>query len=249
MANVYIVAGGPGDPKLITLKGQILIDSADLIFTSYKFLPKEMFNKTKLNCKVYDTFEYNYEEKMEIIKEAVNRDEKVVFVNMGDPCLYGMIGGITDRLEKANIDYEIIPGVSAYNAATAIIKRGMTAMGVTNTAICTTYKDKENSQAYLEQIASLKASVALFMSVNKIGEICKIFMKHYPEDTPVVVISKATWEEEKIQKGNLKNIEEKLKKNNIEDGLILIGDFINREYDYELERKFMERKKMEKNKR
>lgn len=248
MANVYIVAGGPGDPKLITLKGQMLIDSADLIFTSYKFLPKEMFGKIKSNCRVYDTFEYNYREKMQMVKRAVARDEKVVFANMGDSCLYGMIGGITDRLEKAEINYEIIPGVSSYNAASAIIKRGMTGLGITNTAICTTYKDKNHSQAYLEKIASLKASVALFMSVSKISEVCKIFRKYYPEETPVVVISKATWEEEKIESGNLKNIEDKVKENNIKDGLILIGEFINKKYDYELEREFMERKKREKNK-
>ncbi len=249
MVNIYLIAGGPGDPELITLKGQRLIDSADFIFTSYKFLPKEMFGNVKSECKIYDTFEHNYEEKMDIIKSAVNLNKKLVFVNMGDPCLYGMVGGIIDRLEKLDIEYEIVPGVSAFNAASSIIKRGMTGLGISNTAICTTYKDKDNSTEYLEEIASLKASVALFMSVDKIARVCKVFRKHYPDDTPVVVVSKATWKEQKIARGNLKNIENKLKKNNIEDGLILIGDFIDKEYDYELERKFMERKRMEANKK
>lgn len=204
-----------------------------------------MFEDKKTKCQIYDTFQHSYEEKMDIIKEAVNKNEKIVFVTMGDPFIYGAIGGIIDRLEKANISFEIVPGVSAVNASSAILKRGMTGLGTSNTAICTSYKDVSNPIEYLEKIASLKASVALFMSVNKIEEICDVFMKHYSEDTAVVVISKATWVEEKIVRGSLKTIADDVQSNGVEEGLILIGDFIDREYDYILEKEFMERKKKE----
>ncbi len=244
MKNVYIVAGGPGDPELITVKGKKIIENADIIFTSFRFFPDKMFQGTKEGCIIYDNFKFSYGEKMVMIKEAVREGKIVAFVNMGDPCLYGMVQGLSDRLEKAMIDYEIVPGVSAFNASTAIMKRGMTGLGISNTAICTTCKDTSDIEGHLEKIASLQASVALFMSVEKISGVCKAFKNHYPPETPVVVISKASWPEQKIVQGDLHTIEDCLKKEKVQDGLILIGEFINKEYDYELERQFMERKKL-----
>lgn len=243
MTNVYIIAGGPGDPDLITVKGKKIIDNADHIFTSQRFISEKIYEDKKDNCKIYDSFAHSHEEKMDIVRAAVGKNEKVAFITMGDPCLYGAIAGTIDRLDKAGINYEIVPGVSSFNAASAIIKRGMTGLGITNTAICTSYRDVQNPHSHLEEIAALKASVALFMSVNKIAEICEIFKRHYPEDTAVVVVSKASWQEEKIARGTLKTITEEINKKQIEDGIILIGDFINKEYDYELEKEFLERKR------
>jgi precorrin-4/cobalt-precorrin-4 C11-methyltransferase len=248
MANVYIVAGGPGDPELITLKGKKTIDKADIIFSSTRFFPDEMFSGKKAGCTVFDQFEYSYEEKIEIVCSSVAQGKVVAFVTMGDPYLYGMTRGLGDRLDKAGIEYEIIPGVSAVNACCSIIKRSMTGIGVANTAVCTTYRDRPDSEEYLKSVASLKSSVALFMSVDRLDFVCDIFKTHYPISTPVVVISEATREKQKIVRGTLDSISGNAKKENVRDGLILIGEFIDKEYDYNLERRFLESKKRESNK-
>jgi len=244
--KVYIVAGGPGDSELITLKGQRIIDNADLIFYSTRFTQQEMFSNTKSCCKFYDNFAFSYDEKLQLVKEAVRKKQITVFVTMGDPCLYGMIGGLTDRLEKEKIYYEIIPGVSSVNASTALIKRGMTGLGLSNTAICTTLRDRQDAEEYFDRVAALGASLAIFMSVEILDKVIDILKKHYPMSTPVVVISRATWEEQQIAQGNLLTISDLVLQQKITDGLILVGEFIDKEYDYVLEKEFMERKELEK---
>jgi precorrin-4/cobalt-precorrin-4 C11-methyltransferase len=229
----------------VTLKGQRIIDSADIIFSSARFVSPEVFKNQKEGGKIYDNFAYSYDEKLQIIKEAVRTGKTTVFVTMGDPCLYGMIGGLGDRLEKAGIEYEIVPGVSAFNASAALIKRGMTGLGLSNTAICTTLHDREDAEAYFDRIAALGASMALFMSVEALDRVVSVLKRHYPDDTAVAIVSKATWPDQKIAQGTLATIEGLVKQKNIADGLILVGEFIDKAYDYDLEREFMERKKKE----
>lgn len=245
MGKVYIVAGGPGDPDLITVKGQKIIKEADIIFTGKRFFEETMFAAKKKNCEVLEHFDTTYDEKLAIIKESIGQGKIVAFINMGDPCLYGMCDGLFDRLDKANIDYEVVPGVSAFNASCAIIKKQMTGLSTSNTAICTTYKDHDDAKAYLNQIAALGASVALFMSVDEIEEICEIFGKHYPQETPVVVVAEASRPAQKIIKGDLQSITGLIREANVDDGLILLGEFINKPYDYEIEKEFMEKRREE----
>jgi precorrin-4/cobalt-precorrin-4 C11-methyltransferase len=160
-----------------------------------------------------------------------------------------MLGGIVDRLEKAGIEFEIVPGVSAYNASCAILKKGMTGLGTTNTAICTTWRDRSDVEAYLDKIASLGASVALFMSVEQIQRICEIFQAHYPPQTAVAVISNASRPNQKVVLGDLQTINERIKEANVNDGLILIGEFLDKAYDYEVEKEFMKKVKEERRRR
>lgn len=239
MTQVYIVAGGPGDPELITVKGQRLIDQADIIFRGRRFSPDELFVDTKADCRIYEYFNTSYEEKMEIVKKAVVAGQSVVFVNMGDPCLFGMISGLADRLEKAGIAYEIVPGVSAYNAACAILKKQMTGIGIPNTAVCTTCRDRDDAMDNLQQVAGLGASVALFMSVERIEDVCAAFLVHCPPETPAAVVADASRPDQQVVKGTLSTISAQVRAAEIHDGIILIGEFIDKPYDYEAESRFL----------
>jgi precorrin-4/cobalt-precorrin-4 C11-methyltransferase len=240
MTQVYIVAGGPGDPELITVKGRGIINNADIIFTGRRFFSDAMFAGAKEDCEILEYFDTTYEEKMEIIQNGVRQGKTVAVINMGDSCLFGMINGLADRLEKAAIDFEVVPGVSAFNASCAILKKQMTGMGLSNTAVCTTIRDRPDAEAYLDRIAALGASVALFMSVDSIDRICGVFKAHCPLDTPVAVISEASRPNQRIVVGDLQTISERLKEAEVKDGMILIGEFINKPFDYEVERQFHE---------
>lgn len=237
------MAGGPGDPELITVKGRKIIESADILFSSPRFFSDEMFIMQKESCSFYETFDTTYDEKMAIIRDGVARGLTIAFVGMGDPCLYGMIQGLADRLEQQRIEFEVIPGVSAFNSACAIVKKQMTGLGLPNTVICTTYRDKPDVEEYLDRIAALQASVALFMSVENLDSISAIFLRHYPPETPVSVVSKASQSGQKLVTGNLADIERRVCEEGIKDGLILVGKFLDTPYDYELERRFMEEKR------
>lgn len=247
MKQMYIIAGGPGDPGLITVKGREIIENADIIFATPKFFSEGMFDMKKRECRFYDTFDLSRDERVEVISDGVAQGLTVAYVCMGDPCLYGGgIQGLIDRLDTKGVDFEIIPGVSAFNSACAVVKKQMTGLGLPNTAICTTYRDKPDVDEYLEQIAALKASVALFMSVENLDSISKIFLKHYPPATPVVIVSKASQEDQRLVHGNLTDIEQQAHEQGVKDGLILIGEFLDIPFDYELERQFDERKKRDK---
>jgi precorrin-4/cobalt-precorrin-4 C11-methyltransferase len=199
MTRVYIVAGGPGDPELVTLKGQRIIDSADIIFSSARFVSPEVFKNQKAGGKIYDNFAYSYDEKLQIIKEAVQAGKTTVFVTMGDPCLYGMIGGLGDRLEKAGIEYEIVPGVSAFNASAALIKRGMTGLGLSNTAVCTTLHDREDAEAYLTGSRPL-GRAWLFLCRWRRWTSGSVLKRHYPMTRGGHCVQ-SDWPDQRLRKG------------------------------------------------
>lgn len=244
MTQMYIIAGGPGDPDLITVKGRKIIETADIVFASPKFFNDGMFAMQKEDCRFYETFDITHDERMAIIEEGVARGLTVAYVCMGDPCLYGGgIQGLIDRLEVRGIDFEIIPGVSAFNSACAVVKKQMTGLGLPNTAICTTYRDKPDVEEYLDRIAALQASVALFMSVENLDSVCEVFLRHYAPDTPVVIVSKASQTEQRLVYGDLTDIKQRASEQGVEDGLILLGEFLDTPFDYGLERQFEERKR------
>jgi precorrin-4 methylase len=245
MSRVYIIAGGPGDPELITLKAKKIIDTSDYIFTSERFINKKMFVDTKSSCRILDTFTYTYDEKLDYTKKAVAENKILSFITMGDPALYGMVGGLIDRFEKNDIAFEIIPGVNAAIASSAVLKRGLTGMGVTNTFVCTSYNNHDKSRKNLEKIAALGCTVSVFMGIDNLKEIIDIFAAYRSKQTPIAIVSNATWHNEKIIHGNLGNIMDIFNHDKVEGGLILIGDFLNKEYDYDLERQFIEMKKKE----
>lgn len=241
---VYIIAGGPGDPELITVKGQKIINKSDYIFQSSRFLSEKLFDNVDKSCKILDMFEYDYDDKLKLAKEAKENGKIISVVAMGDPALYGMVGGLIDRFEKNDIEFEIISGVNSAFASSAVLRRGFTGLGGTNTFICSSWKDTRDSKLP-EKIAQIDATVAFFMSISNLEEIVEIFLRYRPEDTAVAIVSKVSWQEEQVVRGSLKDIVEKHCRTNIEDGLIIIGDILDMEYDYEIERKFYERRRRE----
>lgn len=248
MKNIYIIAGGPGDAELITVKAKKIIDKSDYIFSSSKYINKDLYEDVKDSCQIFDSFSKDYDEKIDFVKNVVKEGKIISFVTMGDSFLYGMIGGLTDRLDKNNLDFEIIPGVSSLNASSAILKKGFTGLGTTNTLVCTTLKNDCNERNDIYSIAGLDATVVLFMAVSDIDVIVSIFKEFYGDDYPVSVISKATWDEEKVIVSNLKNIENEVKDANITDGLVILGEFLAKQYDYIMEREFEERMKVRREK-
>ncbi|MDO5037906.1 MAG: SAM-dependent methyltransferase [Tissierellia bacterium] len=245
MKNIYIIAGGPGDPDLLTLKGKKIIDQSDYIFMSERYLDRAMLKDIKGSCQILDSFSYSYDEKLALAKKAVAEGQRISFISMGDPSLYGMVGGLVDRFEKNGLDFEIVPGVSAAAASSAILKRGFTDLGVTNTSVYTSFTGGPEGREKLEKIARLDASVSIFMGTAHLAEIVDIFTSHRGPDTPIALIVKATWKDEEKILGNLSNIRAKLGQRDLKHGLILIGDFINRDYSYDLEREFARMKKKE----
>ncbi len=226
---VYFVGAGPGDVKLITVKGKELLENADVVIYAGSLVNSELLAYCKKGCEIYDSKYMNLEEIVNVMEKAVNENKLVVRLHTGDPSLYGAIFEQFVELDKRGVSYEVVPGVSSAFAACTAIKREFTVPEISQTVIFTRFsgRTKVPEKENLENIAKLRASLAIFLSISYIDELVKALLKGYSPETPCSVVYKASWKDEKIIKGTLENITDLIKTAGIrKTALILVGDFI-----------------------
>lgn len=231
---IYFVGAGPGDVDLITIKGRELLTEADVIIYAGSLVSDEHLKFARDDCEFHNSAKMTLDEVIEVMKKSVEKNKMVVRLHTGDPSIYGAIKEQMDELEKLNIDFEVVPGVSSFVAAAASIKREFTLPDVSQTVILTRIKgrtdvpEKEN----LVALAKHKASMALFLSVGHIDNVVEQLKEGYGRgDVPIAVVYRASWEDEKVIIGTLDNIASLVKDENIvKQAQILVGDFIDSEY-------------------
>lgn len=234
MSKVYFVGAGPGDPELISIKGKRIIDEADVIIYAGSLVNKEVLRDAKKGAFIYNSASMNLDEVIEVTKNAVFSGKMVARVHTGDPSIYGAIREQMDRLDEYNIEYEVIPGISSFLATAAVLKKEYTLPAVTQTLILTRMEgrtpvpDKER----IEELAKHRATMIVFLSIGVIDELAARLKTGYAENTPVAVVYKASWEEQKIVRGNLNNIARLVKEAGIsKTALVVVGDFLGDEYE------------------
>ncbi len=231
---IHFIGAGPGDPELLTIKGKRLIDSADVIIYAGSLVNKEVLAERKPEAEVYNSAYMTLEEVIEVMKAAEKKGQNVARVHTGDPSVYGAIREQMDRLEALNIDYEVVPGVSSFLAAAASMKKEYTLPGVSQTVILTRMEGR-TPVPEKEKILSLAkhgATMIIFLSVSKIDVMVRLIQGSYRPDTPVAVVYKASWPEEKIIYGTLQTIAEKVKAEGItKTALVVVGDFLGDTYE------------------
>jgi len=234
LTKVFFIGAGPGDPDLITIKGKKIIDSADVIIYAGSLVNKEILSSRKSDSLVYDSAMMNLEEIIDVIKKNVLEGKVVARIHTGDPSIYGAIKEQMDLLEEDGIEYEVIPGVSSFVAAAAVLKKEFTLPNVSQTIICTRISGRTEvpEKEDLEKLSSHRASMAIFLSVSMIEDVVKKLLKNYDGSTPVAVVYKATWKDQKILGGTLGNIVGIVKKAGIKKtAIILVGDFLSSDYE------------------
>lgn len=231
--EVIFVGAGPGDPELITVKGLRALEKADRVIFAGSLVNPELLQKCKANTSIHDSANLTLEEVLKLMQEGVQRGECVVRLHTGDPSVYGAIQEQMDALVGLNIHYAIIPGVSSVFAAAAAVKREFTLPEVSQTLILTRMAgrtpvpDKEQ----LSALAQHQASMAIFLSVQDIGSVVQKLLTGYSPSTPIAVVYKASWPEEQVIFGTLKDIEDKVRQAGIrKTAQILVGDFLYTDY-------------------
>lgn len=233
MSKVYFIGAGPGDPDLITVKGKKIVEKADIVIYAGSLVNKAIIDCRKDSSELYNSAHMNLEEVMEITIKALKENKLVARVHTGDPSIFGAIREQMDILDRVGFEYEVIPGVSSFVAAAASLKKELTLPDVSQTIICTRIEGRTPvpQEESLASLASHKATMAIFLSVHKIGEVVEELTKHYDKTTPVAVVQKATWEDEKIVIGTLENIENLVKEAEItKTAQILVGNFLGDKY-------------------
>lgn len=246
--KVYIIGAGPGDPELITVKGAKLIERCPIVLYTGSLVPKEVIAYANKTARIMDSSSMDLNQIMDVLKEAHQKNQDVARVHTGDPSIFGSTAEQIRKMEEARIPYEIVPGVSSFVAAAAMLGKELTLPELSQTVILTRAEGRTPMPA-LEKLSSLaqhRATLILFLSVTLIRDVVKDLIPHYGKDCPVAVVQKATWPDQRIVQGTLTDIAEKVHEARITaTALILVGevltskDFANsRLYDPEFTHRF-----------
>lgn len=231
---ISFVGAGPGDVDLITVKGRALIEAADVLIYAGSLVDREHLRFAKKDAAIYNSASMHLEEVLEVMKAADRSGKEVVRLHTGDPSIYGAIQEQMDALKAEGIAYRVVPGVSSFSAAAAAIRREFTLPGVSQTLILTRRAGKTPvpQRESLDKLAACGASMAIFLSVGQIESVVEDLLTAYSPETPIAVIYKASWSDEKIVRSTLEKIVSDLKDSGIEKhAQILVGDFLDVPYE------------------
>lgn len=234
--KINFVGAGPGAVDLITVRGKNLIEEADVIIYAGSLVNKELLEYAKAECDIYNSATMTLEEVMEVMINECRAGKKVVRLHTGDPSLYGAIKEQMDELDKAGIEYEVCPGVSACFGAAASLNLEYTLPQISQSLIITRAKGRTDVPKLetIESFAKHKASMAIYLSAGLLDEVQnELIAGGYSESTPVAIVYKATWPEEKIIYTTVGEFVKDAKEADIKNtALILVGDVIKNS-DYE----------------
>lgn len=230
---VYFVGAGSGAADLITVRGQKLLQSADVIIYAGSLVNPELLEYKKAECVVHNSAFMTLEEVIEVMKNAEEQGRATVRLHTGDPSIYGAIKEQFDELDKLNIAYEVCPGVSSLFGAASSLKLEYTLPNVSQTVIVTRMEGRTPvpESERIEVLASHGATMVIFLSTGMLEELSqRLIQGGYSADTPAAIVYKATWADEKKVYCTVATLAHSAKKENItKTALIIVGDVLKGE--------------------
>jgi precorrin-4/cobalt-precorrin-4 C11-methyltransferase len=230
--KVYFIGAGPGDPELITVRGQNLVARCPVILYTGSLVPRAILAQARADAKIIDTASLTLEQIMALMKEAQAENHDVARVHTGDPLIYGSTAEQMRCLRELGIAYEVVPGVSSYSAAAAALDQELTLPELSQTIIITRCEGRTPMppKEKLEDLARHQATLVLFLSITMIRKISRQLAPIYGEDCPVAVVYKASLPEQKIIRGTLADITRQVTDAKItSQSIIIIGRVLGAE--------------------
>lgn len=232
--HIEIVGAGPGDPELISVRGKRFLENADLILYAGSLVPKELTYYAKPGATVRSSADMDLEEQFKLMKQFYDDGKQIVRLHTGDPCIYGAIQEQMAFFDEYNMDYHITPGISSFLAAAAELRSQFTIPERCQTIILTRGEgrtpmpDKEK----LHMLAEHQSTMCIFLSASLAEQVqSELLDGGYSPETPVACCYKLTWKDQRIYRGQLKNLAQIMKENHLTlTTMIVVGDAIdNRE--------------------
>ena len=225
---VHIVGAGPGAEDLITVRGLKFLKEADIVIYAGSLVNPGLLKETKPGAVVYDSAKMTLEQVMAVIKDAWKEKKEVVRLHTGDPCLYGAIREQMDEMDKAGITYDICPGVSSFCGTAATLQMEYTLPGISQSVVITRMAGRTPvpERESIRQFASHQATMVIFLSTGMLKELSEeLIAGGYPADTPVAIVYKATWPEEKTVRTTIAELAEAAEREHItKTALIVVGN-------------------------
>ena len=225
---IKFVGAGPGDPELITVKGMKALQEAEVVLYTGSLVPKELLTWCSDDCIVENSADMSYEDIFSFIKKY--SDKKFVRLHTGDSSLFSTTAKQVAFLRENEIEFEVIPGVTAAFGAAASVGVEYTIPGVSQTLIISRVEGRTPNPESLEQLLSNKnSSFAFYLSITLIEKLkTTAYSLGYLKDTPCWVVERATWADEKVYKGTIANIQEQVV--HIKGvALIMFGEYLNQQ--------------------
>lgn len=204
--KVSFIGAGPGAPDLITLRGARLLGAAPLVLYAGSLVSREMLVHCGSDAEIIDTSGLSLDEQEAHYLRAKTNNLNVARLHSGDPAIYGATAEQMRRLDCLDIDYEVVPGVSSFLAAAALLDLELTKPDVAQTIILTRTSGRASAVPEREALPSLAAhrtTLCIFLSGANLAKVAADLRESYPADTPVALVHKATWPEQKVYTGTL----------------------------------------------
>lgn len=231
--HIEIVGAGPGDPELISVRGRRFLEKADLILYAGSLVPRELTECAKAGATIRSSASMTLEEQFALMKDFYDRGQLVVRLHTGDPCIYGAIQEQMNFFDRYGMRYHITPGISSFQAAAAALQSQFTIPEKVQTIILTRGEGRTPmpEKEKLSLLARSQSTMCIFLSAGVIDQVQQELLEHYPPTTPVAACYHLTWKDERIYRGELKDLAQIVKENNLTlTTMIVVGDAIdNRE--------------------
>lgn len=208
-AKVYIVGAGPGDPDLITVKGMRIVEQADVIIFTDSLVQEDLAARGRPDAMVYRSAGMDLETMVALMVDHVQNGRSVARIHTGDPAVYGAILEQMVLLKKAGIAWEIIPGVSSVFAAAAVLQAELTVPDLTQTVILTRMGGRTPMPEgeSLRDLGRHHCTIALYLSATLAKHaVDELLAAEWAEDTPVAVVQRATWPDQKVIRTTLSGL-------------------------------------------
>ena len=228
--HIEIVGAGPGDPELISVRGRKYLEEADLILYAGSLVPKALTACHKPGAVVRSSADMNLEEQCALMKEHYDKGHFIVRLHTGDPCIFGAIQEQMAFFDTHHMSYHITPGISSFLAAAAELQSQFTIPERCQTIILTRGEGRtpmpEKEQLHL--LAKSQSTMCIFLSAAIVDDVQKELLMEYPEDTPVAACYHLTWPDQKIYRGQLKDLAKIVHDNHLTlTTMLVVGEAID----------------------
>lgn len=232
---ITFVGAGPGAEDLITVRGQKLMQEADIVIYAGSLVNPGLLSECREDCQIYNSAKMTLEEVIEVMLDGQEKGRKIVRLHTGDPCLYGAIREQMDELEKRGIPYEVCPGVSSFCGAAAALNAEYTLPGVSQSVVITRMAGRTPvpDRESIASFAAHQATMVIFLSTGMLRELsAELIRGGYAPETPAAVVYKATWPEEKVLRCTVETLAQTAEAEGVrKTALIVVGNVLEGEYE------------------
>lgn len=228
--RISFVGAGPGAADLITIRGARLLSHADVVIFAGSLVDRKLVQLYATKADIYDSAGMTLTEVITVMVDAIASDKSIVRLHTGDPSIYGAIQEQMEALDRLEIDYQVVPGVTSAFAAAAALKQELTLPELSQTVIFTRVEGRTPvpERERLDAIAKLGATMVIYLSVGMAEKVVDLLLQGaYTPDTPAAVVCRASWDDEQIIRCTLADLAERVHLAGIDrQALIIVGDVL-----------------------